>query len=183
MRDKGFSFATLLTGFAYSGELNIVPAVADKSQETAFFFQDDWKITPKLTVNLGLRYEWSNPYTERFNRSQFSEFTGDSGINIDGLGQILGTTAFASASRRSAPVDRNNWAPRLGFAYQLTPNTVLRGGAGVFYGMNVATNFQYAGTAFRKAAQIKFTKDNFENPFASFADPFPDGLSGPKVDK
>jgi hypothetical protein len=180
---QGFSFATLLTGFAYSGELNIVPAVADKSQETAFFFQDDWKITPKLTVNLGLRYDWSNPYTERFNRSQFSEFTGDSGINIDGLGQILGTTAFASASRRSAPVDRNNWAPRLGFAYQLTPNTVLRGGAGVFYGMNVATNFQYAGTAFRKAAQIKFTKDNFENPFASFADPFPDGLSGPQVDK
>jgi hypothetical protein len=59
----------------------------------------------------------------------------------------------------------------------LAPNTVVRGGAGVFYGMNVATNFQFAGTAFRKSAQIKFTKDNFENQFASFANPFPDGLS------
>lgn len=175
--NEGFSFATLLTGFAYSGELNILPAVADKSQETAFFVQDDWKITPKLTLNLGLRYEWSNPYTERFNRSQFSDFAGDSGINIPGLGEILGTTTFASSSRRSAPVDRNNWAPRIGFAYQLSPNTVLRGGAGVFYGMNVATNFQYAGTAFRKSAQIKFTKDNYQTQNAFFGDPFPDGLS------
>ncbi len=181
--NEGFSFATLMTGFAYAGQLNIVPAVADKSQETAFFVQDDWKVTPKLTLNLGLRYEWSNPYTERFNRSQFSDFRGDSGINIDGIGEILGTTAFASSSQRSAPVDRNNWAPRLGFAYQLAPNTVLRGGAGVFYGMNVATNFQYAGTAFRKSAQIKFTKDNYQDQFASFADPFPDGLSAPQGTK
>jgi outer membrane receptor protein involved in Fe transport len=168
---------TLLTGFACSGELNIIPAVADKSTETAFFVQDDWKVTPKLTVNLGLRYEWSNPYTERFNRSQFSNFTGDSGINIDGIGEIIGTTIFAGGSRRSAPVDRNNFAPRVGFAYQLTPNTVLRAGAGVFYGMNVATNFQYAGTAFRKSAQIKFTKNNFQDQFAHFDDPFPAGLS------
>jgi hypothetical protein len=175
--NEGFSFATLLTGFAYGGDLNILPAVADKSQETAFFVQDDWKITPKLTLNLGLRYEWSNPYTERFNRSQFSDFAGDSGINIPGLGEILGTTTFASSSRRSAPVDRNNWAPRFGFAYQLSPNTVLRGGAGVFYGMNVATNFQYAGTAFRKSAQIKFTKNNYQTQNAFFSDPFPDGLS------
>src|SRR6266550_1840737 len=177
--NQGFSFATLLTGFAYNGDsqLNIVPAVADKSQETAFFVQDDWKLTPKLTLNLGLRYEWSNPYTERFNRSQFSDFAGTSGINIAGIGDILGTTAFAGSSRRSAPVDRNNWAPRFGFAYQLTNNTVLRGGAGVFYGMNVATNFQYAGTAFRKSAQIKFTKDNYQTQFAHFGDPFPSGLS------
>ena len=68
--NEGFSFATLLTGFAFheQSQLNIVPAVADKSQETAYFVQDDWRVTPRLTVNLGVRYEWSNPYTERFNR-------------------------------------------------------------------------------------------------------------------
>ena len=85
----------------------------------------------------------------------------------------MGTTIFAGSSRRSAPVDRNNWAPRFGFAYQLTPNTVLRGGAGLLYGMNVATNFQYAGTAFRKSALIKFTKNNYQSQNATFADPFP----------
>ncbi len=175
---EGNAFATILTGFAYAGELNIVPAVADLSKETAFFVQDDWRVTPKLTLNLGLRYEWSTPYTERFNHLQFSDFTGDSGIDIPGLGPIRGTTIFASPDRRSAPVDRNNFAPRFGFAYQLASNTVLRGGAGLFYVMNVATNFQYAGTAFRRSATVHFTKNNFLTQFATLDDPFPGGLSG-----
>jgi Carboxypeptidase regulatory-like domain/TonB dependent receptor-like, beta-barrel len=180
---EGNAFATILTGFPYSGELNIVPAVADLSRETAFFVQDDWKVTPKLTLNIGLRYEWSTPYSERFNRIQYSDFTADSGINVPGLGEIKGTTIFAGTGHRTAPVDRNNFAPRLGFAYQLAPNTVLRGGAGIFYGMNVATNFQYAGTAFRRSAAIHTTKDGFFTQFATLADPFPDGLSGAQGQK
>src|SRR5262249_42982754 len=80
------------------------------------------------------------------------------------------------SNRRTVPVDRNNFAPRFGFAYQLTPDTVLRGGAGIFYGMNVATNFQYAGTAFRKTANLFFTKDNYQNQYASLDNPFPAGL-------
>src|SRR5206468_2078382 len=160
---QGNPFATMLTGFAESGQYNIVPAVADKSKETAFYVQDDWKVTPRLTINAGLRYEWSTPYTERFNRLQFNDFTADTGISIPvnrdasgtfpqfgQIGEIRGLSAFPSSGHRNSPVDRNNWAPRLGFAYQLTSNTVLRGGAGVFYGMNVATNFQYAGPAFAK---------------------------------
>jgi hypothetical protein len=180
---EGNAFATILSGFPYGGEMNVVPAVADLSRETAFFVLDDWKITPKLTINLGLRYEWSSPYTERFNRLQFSDFTADSGITIPGLGPIRGTTIFADPNRRSAPVDRNNFAPRLGFAYQLASNTVIRGGAGLFYGMNVATNFQYAGTAFRRSATIHTTTDNYETQFGSLADPFPTGLSGPQGTK
>lgn len=180
---QGNPFATILTGFAYDGQMNIVPAVADLSKETAFFVQDDWKVTPKLTLNLGLRYEWSTPYSERFDRLQFSDFTGDSGISLPGLGEIHGTTLFATSGRRNAPVDRNNFAPRFGFAYQLASNTVLRGGAGMFYGMNVATNFQYAGTAFRKSATIHFSTDNYLTQFATLADPFPNGLAGPQGKK
>ena len=82
---QGNSFATILTGFAYDGQLNIVPAVADKSAETGFFFLDDWKVTPRLTLNLGLRYEWSTPYSERFNRLQYSDFSADSGVNVPGV--------------------------------------------------------------------------------------------------
>jgi hypothetical protein len=188
--NQGNPFATILTGFAYGGQINIVPAVADKSKETAFYLQDDWKVTPKLTVNAGLRYEWSTPYSERFNRLQFSNFTGDTGITIPvdrdqtgqfpqlgQLGSILGTTVFPTSSRRNSTVDRNNFAPRLGFAYQLAPNTVLRGGAGIFYGMNVATNFQYAGPAFQKSANINFTVDNFASQNATLTNPFPAGLS------
>jgi len=177
---EGNAFATILTGFAYDGQLNIVPAVADKSKETGFFFLDDWKVTPRLTLNLGLRYEWSTPYNERFDRLQFSNFNGDAGINVPGVGQIRGTTSFPDSSHRTVPVDRNNFAPRLGFAYALGSNTVIRGGAGVFYGMNVATNFQYAGTAFRKSANIFFQQNNFQNQNATLSQPFPAGLAPPQ---
>ena len=160
---QGNPFATLLFGFPDNGSsINIFPAVANKSKETGFYFQDDWKVSAKLTLNLGLRYEWSTPYSERFNRIEFSDFSGDSGMKIDltaggqnlapGLGtkELIGITLFPNTTgMRHVPVDRNNWGPRLGFAYQLDQNTVVRGGAGVYYGMSPATNFQYPGTAFR----------------------------------
>ncbi len=200
---QGNPFATMLTGFAQDGQYNIVPAVADKSKETAFFVQDDWKVTPRLTINAGLRYEWSTPYSERYNRLQFSDFTASTGISIPvspapgfpAIGNIMGATVFPTSSKRNATVDRNNFAPRLGFAYQLGTNTVLRGGAGVFYGMNVATNFQYAGPAFQKSANIYFTKDNYQTQYACLGvypdtsnnpncnGPFPAGLSGPQGTK
>ena len=185
---EGNPFATMLTGFASNdgSQYNIVPAVADKSKETAFYVQDDWKMTSKLTINAGLRYEWSTPYSERYNRLQFSDFTASTGINIPvspapgfpEIGNVIGTTVFPTSSHRNSSVDRNNFAPRLGFAYQLARNTVVRGGAGVFYGMNVATNFQYAGPAFQKSANIYFTKDNYQTQYATLENPFPAGLSG-----
>ncbi len=184
---QGNPFASLLFGFPDNGsQINIYPSVANKSKETGFYFQDDWKVTPKLTVNLGLRYEWSTPYDERNNKLQFSDFSGNSGVVVPGLpitGPLQGTTIFASNGMRTVPVDRNNFGPRLGFAYQLTSNTVVRGGAGVYYGSSVATNFQYPGTAFRETATMFFTNDNFQTRAASLANPFPGGLSGPQDQK
>lgn len=178
---QGNSFADILLGYGDSGGINVGRGVADKSKETAFYFQDNWKVTPKLTFNLGLRYEWSTPYNERHNLSQYSDFSGDSGISILGFdGTLKGTTIFASSGRRSVPVDRNNFGPRLGFAYQISPLTVVRGGAGVYYGMNVATNFQYPGTAFSSSPAVFFTKDNFASQYASLSNPFPAGIEQPQ---
>ncbi|HKW19717.1 MAG TPA: TonB-dependent receptor [Terriglobales bacterium] len=190
----GNPFATLMFGYPdNTSTINIYPAVANKSKETGLYIQDDWKVNSKLTLNLGLRYEWSTPYTERSNRIEFSDFTGNSGMSIDltaggqnaglGLGtkQLIGTTLFPNTfGRRNVPVDRNNWGPRLGFAYQLAQNTVVRGGAGVYYGMSVATNFQYPGTAFRKSATMFFTNDNFDTRATTLSNPFPSGLTGPQ---
>ncbi len=181
---QGNPFASLLFGFPdNSSILNIYPSVATKSKETGFYFQDDWKVTPKLTVNLGLRYEWSTPYNERHNQLQFSNFAGNSGVTVPGLpitAPLQGTTLFPNGSNRSVPVDRNNFGPRLGFAYQLDNNTVVRGGAGVYYGLSVATNFQYTGTAFRKTATAFFTNDNFTTRDATLADPFHGGVTPPQ---
>jgi len=187
--DQGNSFASLLLGYGDTDSFYAInPSVANKSKETAFYFQDDWKITSKLTFNLGLRYEWSTPYTERRNKIQFSNFAGDSGIavpiDVPGVlstnSSLLGTTVFAGGDHRNVPVDRNNWAPRIGFAYAVNPNTVIRGGGGVYYGLNVATNFQFTGTAFGNFSPIRFTKDNFQTRFATLSNPFPDGLPLPQ---
>lgn len=195
--NEGNPFATMLLGYPSPDDsvLHIIPAVADKSVDTAFYVLDDWKVTPKLTLNLGLRYEWSTPYSERFNQLQFSNFTGDTGIsvpvdrnqdpensqfNFGQIGNLIGTTVFAGSGHRNGRVDRNNFAPRFGFAYQLASNTVVRGGAGIFYGSNVATNYQYAGPSFSKFATIHFTNDNFVTQYATLANPFPAGLAPPQ---
>ncbi len=213
----GNPFASLLFGYAdnvnpYPSEptsLIIYPSVANKSKETGFYIQDDWKVNSKLTVNLGLRYEWSTPYDERYNRLQFSNFTADTGANINlatvfptaptgtisaqnamqavGLNlpttqEIYGTTEFATSSMRTVPVYRKDVGPRLGFAYSFDGKTVIRGGAGIYFGMSPVTNFQYPGTAFRKTATIFFTQTNFANgtPLATLENPFPTGFTGPQ---
>jgi hypothetical protein len=199
----GNPFASLLFGYAdnvnASTYLNLYPSVANRSAETGFYFQDDWKVTSKLTLNLGLRYQWSTPYNERHNRIEFSDFTGNTGVNIDlsgangaqatlqGVGvnfpsseQLLGTTAFATSSNRSVPVYRKDLGPRLGFAYQIDSKTVVRGGAGIYFGMSPATNFQYTGTAFRKTATMFFTNNNFATQSSTLENPFSSGFTGPQ---
>ena len=185
---SGSPIASLLVGYGDNDSIITVrPRVADKSIETAFYVQDDWKASSKLTVNLGLRYEWSTPYSERYDRSQFSDFNGDSGIVVPGLpltqGPLQGTTIFPTSGTRNIPVDRNNLAPRLGVAYAPDSKTVIRGGAGIYYGMNVATNFQYAGPAFSKEEPIRFSLDGYETQYATLDNPFPAGLPAPQGTK
>lgn len=185
---QGNPIAGLLLGYGDNNSyITIRPRVADKSIETAFYVQDDWKINPRLTLNLGLRYEWSNPYTERYNRIQFSDFTGNSGIVVPGLpltsGPLLGTTIFPGSHLRSIPLDLNNFAPRLGVAFAVTPKTVIRAGGGIYYGNNVATNFQYAGPAFSKTEPIRFSLDGYQTQYATLGNPFPTGLPAPQGTK
>ena len=196
----GNPFASLLFGYAdninASTYLQVYPSVANRSAETGFYFQDDWKVNSKFTLNLGIRYQWSTPYNERHNRIEFSDFTADTGVNLDvssvqealqpynvnfpASEELLGTTVFPTSSTRSVPTYRKDVGPRLGFAYQLDSKTVVRGGAGVYFGMSPATNFQYPGTAFRKTATMFFTNNDFANQSATLENPFPGGFTGPQ---
>jgi len=208
----GNPFASLAFGYGdninASSQLVVTPSVANRSGETGFYIQDDWKVTPKLTVNLGLRYQWSSPYTSRGNQIEFSNFSANSGVNLDltslpaaaaaqgalsvqgqmqsaGLSYpasqaVLGTTQFPTSSMRTVPTYWKDLGPRLGFAYQIDPQTVVRGGAGIYFGMSPATNFQYPGSAFRKTANIFFTNDNFATQSATLTNPFPAGFTGPQ---
>ncbi len=208
----GNSFASLAFGYGdninASSQLVVTPSVANKSLETGFYIQDDWKVTPKLTLNLGLRYQWSSPYTSRGNRIEFSNFAANSGVSIDltslpaaaqqagamsvqatmqGAGlnypasqELLGTTQFPTSSMRTVPTYWKDVGPRLGFSYQLGQQTVVRGGAGIYFGMSPATNYQYPGAAFLKTANIFFTNDNFATQSATLENPFPGGFTGPQ---
>ncbi|MGH9351489.1 MAG: TonB-dependent receptor domain-containing protein, partial [Terriglobia bacterium] len=119
----------------------------------AAFIQDDWKVTQKLTLNLGLRYEYAQPNMERYDHQ--SNFVGTYANNGQGTGVFLLpesaksyplppalAQAFATdhvqvqytPNRFLVSPDQTNFAPRIGFAYRLTDKTVVRGGFGIFYG-------------------------------------------------
>jgi hypothetical protein len=101
-----------------------------KTPDWAFFVQDDWRVLRRLTVNLGLRYDWQS-----FGDSQFP----NSLAATLATGETRYTQAQANAiiaQTKSFPRDNNNWGPRFGFAWDITGDgkTVLRGGYGIYYG-------------------------------------------------
>ena len=178
---QGNSVASMLLGWPVSGYLGGQPSTIDKSKDTGFYIQDDWKVNQRLTLNMGLRYEWSTPFNERFDRLQWPDFEGDTGVDIPGLGHLKGTTIFAGENgKRSVSPDFNNFGPRLGFAYRINDKTVLRGGAGIYYGFNNATNYQYVGSAFYKGYNMTFSKDGNITRYATLNNVFPDGVAGPE---
>ncbi len=204
----GNPYASLAFGYGdnvnASSQLVVTPSVANKSLETGFYIQDDWKVNSKFTLNLGLRYQWSSPYTSRGNQIEFSNFTADSGVNLDMSSvqaalsdptlvstpvsfpsslELRGTTQFPTSGMRTVPTYRKDIGPRLGFSYQLNDKTVVRGGTGIYFGMSPATNFQYPGAAFRQTANLFFTNDNFATPSATLENPFPGGYTGPQGTK
>ena len=96
----------------------------------AAFFQDDWKITPNLTLNLGVRYEVSLPYLDKYDRmGVFDNWTDPNKPRLIRAGSE-GSDRY---NRAMFATDKNNFMPRFGFAYKLGSKTVLRSGYGIFY--------------------------------------------------
>ena len=109
---------------------NYTPA-RTRNYEISFFAQDDWRVSPKLTLNLGLRYDIYTPYFEKDNL--MFNLNPVFGAN----GSVTGGTAAVpeqnGVPRATVDTDMNNFGPRVGFAYQVMDRTVLRGGYGIFY--------------------------------------------------
>jgi hypothetical protein len=121
----GYEVSELLAGFIDNYSVSVPNTVDTRSWETGYFGQDDWKISHRLTLNLGLRYDLYTPPYELNNRwSNFDITTG-----------TLRRAGVNGNSRSLVNTDKNNWAPRLGFAYDLAGHgrTVVRGGYGIFY--------------------------------------------------
>ncbi|MGI8988334.1 MAG: TonB-dependent receptor domain-containing protein [Bryobacteraceae bacterium] len=140
-------------GGADSVDASNFGGVAAKRSYYGSYFQDDWKITRKLTLNLGVRWDWFSPTGEKYNaQANFVPGTPFGGaeyiipasrkdkpplstsftqlLQQDGI-KLVYSDAYGSGLSQ---VQNNNFAPRFGFAYQLTPKLVVRGGYGIYYG-------------------------------------------------
>ncbi len=139
------SFAGALSGSGIGDLLLGLPTFAIQStfnntqtlrtSTASGYIQDDWKVTPRLTLNLGLRYEFNTPPTDPTNRMAAYDFA---------TGQVeqVGTHGL---SRSGIQPDYKDFAPRVGFAWSPTPHTVIRGGYGIYYdaGMVVVNSALY----------------------------------------
>ena len=177
---EGFGFASFLLGIPTSGSLRNVPRQALASSYWAGFVQDDIRVTSKLTLNVGLRYDIDTVRTERYNRMSFYDLSVPSPIagKVPGLPNLVGAMRFMDENnRRQTPADKNNIAPRFGFAYQINPLTVVRGGYAILYDaspMQVA-NHNAGFQGYRLDSNMIVSIDG-ANPTAYLRNPFPDGF-------
>lgn len=128
----GFGQASFLLGEVGGGELRVRPFFSFHSWNLGAYVQDDYKLTPRFTLNFGLRYDVASAPVERWNRhSNFDPFIRNSATGM------LGALTYAGATAPRAFVDRddNNVSPRFGFAYDITGDgkTAIRGGYGIIY--------------------------------------------------
>jgi hypothetical protein len=187
------SFASFLLGLPTGGQLDNNAATAEQATYYGFYVQDDFRVTPKLTVNLGVRYEWEGENTERYNRfnrgfafDQASPIEAQAKANYAASPipevpasafQVRGGLLFAGVGgqpRGLTDLDRNNVAPRVGVAYQLTDKTVLRGGYGLFYG--ATTQLSEVRQGFSVSTQFVASNDGFITPADTLSNPFRNGF-------
>lgn len=129
--NTGSPYADFLLGYAANTTISNRPRNESSQRIFQGFVQDDWKLSSKLTVNVGLRYELALPWVEVDNRQ--SSLILEQGPLYGNLLQIQ-DIAGTGYNRSFMNTDRNNFAPRVGFAYKATSKTVLRSAFGVFYG-------------------------------------------------
>jgi hypothetical protein len=166
----GISAADLLLGAPISGNINILDGIRGfRRWEVGLFIQDDWKVSSRLTLNAGLRYEFypQYPWIEVGDRG--SAFLRDTLQLVQ-----VGTNGVP---RSGAFLDKNNFAPRFGLAYRLTDKTVLRGSYGIYYAApqfeinrNLSVNPPYAGAFSFNNNQLDFAsarkvEQGFERTF------------------
>lgn len=189
---QGFPMASFLLGLPSGASMSHTVASASESSYWAFYVQDDWRLTDKLTINLGLRYDVDIPRTERFDRLSYFDIAAPSPIASQvsasalcpACGDLRGAMRFVTPDdRRQTSADTNNVGPRLGVAYQLTSNTVVRAGYGISYMPSVMQAAGTTGTSgmqgFTSTTNANFTFDNMRTIHTTLDTPFRDGFNLP----
>jgi hypothetical protein len=188
--------ASFLLGYPTSGTIDINGTRLDNTWYQAGFVQDDWKMSSRLTVNLGLRYDYEAPTYDVHNQNVRGfdpaatlSLTSAAEANYAAHPDLIAPSAwharggiqFATDSNRGFwNPDRNNFEPRVGFAYKLTEKTVLRGGTGVY-----TVPFIIAGNnqmGYSQSTPFTATQDRGLTFQSTLSDPFPLGVLQPAGD-
>jgi hypothetical protein len=176
-----FMMGQLIGGGAFY-EIQFEPA--SENYQYAGFAQDNWKVSPKLTLNLGLRYDVSLPRTERHNRMNWFDPNVQSPLTVSGLGTLYGGEMFDSASVRSDWLtDWKDFQPRFGFAYLLGNRTVIHGGYGIYFSQTRSGAnglLSYGSQGFNQSTSaINTYQNDGATPWLHLSNPFPTGLIQP----
>lgn len=202
----GRDIAAFLVGIATTGSGSTASQLDNsinysvQSVYHGFWAQDDWRLSPKLTLNLGLRYEWEGALTERFNRIQRG-FDLGTPSPIDAAARaayttsynanpanfllrpdqfrVLGGYTFADSSNRSAwDTDKRNLQPRVGISYAPNQKTVLHGGFGVFMAPHqIEIQASPLQNGFSGSTPFVPSNDNGKTFVATLTNPFPSGAA------
>ncbi|HTB11943.1 MAG TPA: TonB-dependent receptor [Bryobacteraceae bacterium] len=155
------------------------PLIGRRNYNVGLFVQDDWKIRPNLTLNLGLRWEYESPFTSANNEYSRVDPT---------TGQVLFADQNGVSNTLNLSASKLNFAPRVGFAYSPRPKTVIRSGYGIFYagifsdlggqvlfpGYTVVQSFPNLGTGIPQPFKLSqgepsVVTNNVQNPQANIA--------------
>jgi len=192
--DSMASFMMGQMGGSQGYEIQFRPAT--QNYQFAGFGQDNWKVTPKLTLNIGLRYDVNLPRTERYNR--LNSFNPDVVSPLNGgkisytdpltgkavTRTLYGGEVFANSSQRTNfDTDWKDIQPRFGFSYLLTPETVMRGGYGIYFGQSrsgASGVLPYGSEGFNQwTGAIGTYNNDGATPYLHLGNPFPNGLIQP----
>src|SRR5215475_10303789 len=195
----GDAMASLLLGNPASGRLGVAPQPAIQSKYYALFAQDDWNMNSRLTLNLGLRWEFETPDTERFNRlsnfdpeaqfpaSQiivtFPAATGLGTRTIPLRGVVTPVGRGGVKNRENYDRDYNNFGPHVGLAFKLNEKTVIRAGGAIFYAPLGGGGFNNVTAAMADLAETPFiaslNNGVSPTPGTNLSNPFPSGIVQP----
>lgn len=175
----GYGFASFLLGTPASGVIHRHPLPAYRTNFVGLFVQDDWRVTPRLTLNLGVRWEYEAPTTD--DADALSNFEPSLTTSVNGL-TLNGGLIYPGAnglSRGMRDAEWDNVMPRAGLAYQLRASTVVRASYGLFYLPTTGVYIRLSGTGFASQTPYVASLDGGLTPSGTLSDPFPQGIVQP----
>ncbi|MGH9658045.1 MAG: TonB-dependent receptor domain-containing protein, partial [Bryobacteraceae bacterium] len=174
---SGNAFASLLLGYPESGESDRNVAPAYSNRYFVLFLQDDWRVSRRVTLNLGLRWDFESPWSERYDQQNRGfDPNAENPFRVPGLALKGGLLFTDSKNRSPFRRDLNNFQPRVGIAWQIASATVFRAGYGLSYLPTADTGFN---NGFSVQTPYVASTDGGLIPSGRLSNPFPDGLLSP----